>query len=146
MITWSIDPDLALDQVKDNDVREAIIAAVCQWQALLAAPLVRKWTVCGAKIRFRSARLVGALELADSDCYPLHDSRFRVIRFNQRAVWTKRLLLCVAGHELGHALGLEHGPSGSLMAGEIDELVTAPQPADRWALWAMYPTLAAAWH
>lgn len=50
--------------------------------------------------------------------------------YNKSSSWSERLLLQVMIHEKGHAIGLDHGPSGSLMQPTASGDITSPQAWD----------------
>jgi hypothetical protein len=50
--------------------------------------------------------------------------------YDQAERWSSRMLLAVACHEIGHAIGLPHGKPGQLMAAYYNADVTAPQTED----------------
>lgn len=50
--------------------------------------------------------------------------------YNRATNWSERLLLQVLIHEKGHAIGLDHGPSGSLMQPTAGGDITSPQAWD----------------
>lgn len=50
--------------------------------------------------------------------------------YNRATNWSERLLLQVMIHEKGHAIGLDHGPAGSLMQPTAGGDITAPQAWD----------------
>lgn len=50
--------------------------------------------------------------------------------FNSSTNWSERLLLNVGIHEHGHALGLDHGPAGSVMQPTASGSILSPQTWD----------------
>lgn len=50
--------------------------------------------------------------------------------YNRATNWSERLFLQVLIHEKGHAIGLDHGPSGSLMQPTAGGDITSPQSWD----------------
>lgn len=50
--------------------------------------------------------------------------------YNRATNWSERLLLQVITHEIGHAIGLDHGPSGALMQPTASGTITKPQSWD----------------
>lgn len=50
--------------------------------------------------------------------------------FNPSTNWSESLLLNTLIHELGHAIGLDHGPTGSIMQPYADGRITKPQAWD----------------
>lgn len=51
-------------------------------------------------------------------------------QYNRSTNWSYELLLNVAIHELGHAIGLDHGPRGSIMQPTAGGDITRPQSWD----------------
>lgn len=58
--------------------------------------------------------------------------------YNKATNWTEALLLQVATHEIGHAIGLDHGPSGALMQPTANGKITKPQKWDIEQVQARY--------
>lgn len=50
--------------------------------------------------------------------------------YNRATNWSRNLLLNVVIHEIGHAIGLDHGPRGSIMQPTANGSITAPQAWD----------------
>lgn len=50
--------------------------------------------------------------------------------YSKTTNWSERLLLQVLIHEIGHAIGLDHGPSGSMMQPTANGTITKPQAWD----------------
>lgn len=50
--------------------------------------------------------------------------------YNRATNWTRNLLLNVAIHEIGHAIGLDHGPRGCIMQPTANGSITRPQQWD----------------
>ncbi len=50
--------------------------------------------------------------------------------YNRATNWSRNLLLNVAIHEIGHAIGLDHGPRGSIMQTTANGSITRPQAWD----------------
>ena len=50
--------------------------------------------------------------------------------YNRAVNWSYKLLVQVIAHEVGHAIGLGHGPSGSLLQPTASGTITKPQPWD----------------
>jgi hypothetical protein len=118
---------------------EVAMAADAAWQA---------WTsVCGMRVYFapsyESADVsfnfadLGASLMASSDMPPPDNTRTRLhVRLNSRLqwAWCNGMLgldpLRTLTHELGHVLGLVHGPKGSLMYHEYQEGIVVPQVWD----------------
>lgn len=50
--------------------------------------------------------------------------------YNRATNWTRNLLLNVVIHEIGHAIGLDHGPRGSIMQPTANGSLTKPQSWD----------------
>jgi hypothetical protein len=50
--------------------------------------------------------------------------------YNRATNWSEKLLLQVITHELGHAIGLDHGPQGALMQPTASGTILKPQAWD----------------
>lgn len=59
-------------------------------------------------------------------------------RYDTAENWTYAMLVAVACHELGHALGLGHLAAGALMAPYYDPRITKPQMVDIKAMEGLY--------
>lgn len=102
---------------------------------------IEAWNrVCGIKLsftdQFSSAKIhaspgsMGGGTLAFS-YLPQNSCAVRLEQqYNKSVQWRRDLLLNVAIHEIGHAIGLNHGPSGSIMQPTANGSITKPQSWD----------------
>lgn len=115
--------------------REALLpiyAAACrQWSEVCGLELVYTDGASGADIVMGSGFIDGPgkvlawSELPDGSDRPLQQ------RYDTHESWDETMALGVACHELGHAIGLSHGPTGALMAPYFTRSVLRPQDWDR---------------
>lgn len=75
------------------------------------------------------ATQAGVLAYSYLPCGASQSSRMQQV-YSRSTNWTRSLLLQVVTHEIGHALGLDHGPSGSLMQPTADGRITTLQTWD----------------
>lgn len=103
---------------------------------------LQNWNeVCGIKLRLIEAFggtniysqpgpcQAGVLAYSYLPCGASQSSKMAQV-YNRATNWTRSLLLQVATHELGHAIGLDHGPQGALMMPTADGRITKPQTWD----------------
>lgn len=111
---------------------------------------LQNWNeVCGINLRlieaFGSTNIysqpgpcqAGVLAYSYLPCGASQSSKMAQV-YNRATNWTRSLLLQVATHELGHAIGLDHGPSGALMQPTADGRITKPQAWDIAQIRARY--------
>lgn len=71
----------------------------------------------------------GVLAYSYLPCGANQNTRLAQI-YNRATNWSRALLINVVIHELGHAIGLDHGPRGSIMQPTANGSITAPQQWD----------------
>jgi hypothetical protein len=71
----------------------------------------------------------GVLAYSYLPCGANNNTRLAQV-YNKATNWSRNLLLNVAIHEIGHAIGLDHGPSNSVMAPTASGAVLRPQKWD----------------
>lgn len=104
--------------------RQVYIEALTIWNAASGLRLRLIDTLGSANI-YSEVGSTGAGVLAYSylPCGASQTSRMQQV-YSRSTVWTRNLLLQVVTHEIGHALGLDHGPSGALMQPTADGRIT----------------------
>ena len=106
-------------------------ASVCGLTPVLAgpsdAPHVRATAGAGPLNHLDGAG--GVLAWSELPCGATDATRLQQM-FDQSELWNEPMFLAVACHEIGHAIGLPHLPTGSLMAPYYDAKITAPTPVD----------------
>ena len=71
----------------------------------------------------------GVLAYSYLPCGANRNTRLQQV-YNRATNWSEKLLLQVITHEIGHAIGLDHGPQGALMQPTANGAITAPQSWD----------------
>ena len=112
--------------------------AFAAWRAPRAAPALGFQRINGAAdIRMTVGDLGGA-DASGLTILAQTTDDGRSIVFNSRSSWTPALLLQVATHEIGHALGLLHATTNNSVMYPIANGVTIPSADDCAAIRALY--------
>jgi hypothetical protein len=103
---------------------------------------LQNWNdVCGIRLKlvdaYDSANIYsgvgntssGVLAYSYLPCGASQSTRLQQV-YNRATNWSQNLLLQVITHEIGHAIGLDHGPSGALMQPSANGAITKPQAWD----------------
>lgn len=124
---------LQFGSLSAEQVDRAFTTAAEQWNAVCGLNLTKIGSLNNANIWARSAVIDQAgATLAWSylpNCGSGKSTRLEQ-RYDTRENWTESMLVAVACHELGHAIGLSHSGGGNLMAPTYSPRVTRPQAGD----------------
>ncbi len=129
--------ELTLPGLSVEQVTTAYDIACQQWSAVCGVELIRAKSYRSANIHARSGvggkngldSRGGTLAWSDTPCDVRHNSRIKQM-YDEAEDWSFNMLVAVACHEVGHALGLPHLPKGNLMGAYFDPNVTTPQKGD----------------
>lgn len=104
--------------------------------------MIENWnSVCGIRLKYQedmdTANIyatpgstgAGVLAYSYLPCGASQSDRMQQV-YNSKTNWSYALLLQVMTHEIGHAIGLDHGPRGSLMQPTASGDITKPQSWD----------------
>jgi hypothetical protein len=129
--------NLTLSGVSKVQAAAAYDIACKQWEAVCGIRFKRVTTATKANIAAKSGLgqtafldgRGGTLAWSYMPCGARKDTKLSQM-FDQAERWSSRMLLAVACHEIGHAIGLPHGRPGQLMAPYYNADVVAPQAQD----------------
>jgi len=110
--------------------RDLVKQACAAWNAVCGINLVVIDDMNSANI-YSQVGSTGAGVLAYSflPCGANANSRMQQV-YSQSTNWNKNILLQVLIHEIGHAIGLDHGPNGALMQPTANGAILKPQAWD----------------
>lgn len=136
-IKWLQQVQLPTGRLSAADVQRAFEQAYGQWAAVCGIRPTPTNTAALANIVSRSGtgrgvQLDGAggtLAWSELPCGAAANTQLQQM-YDTAEAWSYDMLVAVACHEIGHALGLPHLREGNLMAPYYDPAVTKPQPGD----------------
>lgn len=110
--------------------RDLVKQACAAWNAVCGINLVVIDDMNSANI-YSQVGSTGAGVLAFSflPCGATAGTRLQQV-YSQSTNWNKKILLQVLIHEIGHAIGIDHGPNGALMQPTANGAILKPQAWD----------------
>lgn len=134
-VTW--DAQIILRQMSVQKAAQVFDAACRQWNAICGIRLQRTGVSDPARADIEARQGSGRADgfdgpggtLAWSEL-PCGGARQLQQRYDAQELWTPEMLLAVACHEIGHAIGIPHIRDGNLMAPYYNPAVTRPQAGD----------------
>lgn len=119
-----------LNPLADEVERSVWLEAMAAWNAVCGIVLTFSEDMASANIYANVGSTdPGVLAYSYLPCGASPTTRLAQI-YNRSTNWSRALLLNVAIHEIGHAIGLDHGPRGSIMQPTANGSITAPQAWD----------------
>lgn len=142
-VTWYV--NVSLGTLSTTQVMEAFRTAYQQWADICGIQPVYGGSNANVNIysqagRGRKSQLDGpggTLAWSELPCGASKTTRLQQM-YDGDENWDFDMLVAVACHEIGHALGLSHGPRGALMAAYYDPKITKPQSWDIQQMVALY--------
>jgi hypothetical protein len=114
-----------------SEIEKAVwLEALAAWNAVCGLSLTYTDDMASANIYANVGSTdPGVLAYSYLPCGATPSTRLAQV-YNRATNWSRNLLLNVAIHELGHAIGLDHGPRGCIMQPTANGSITSPQEWD----------------
>jgi hypothetical protein len=142
-VTWN--QAIQLSQLPPDRVQAVIAQAYQQWADIcgIEPTFVNDPNQANIFSRQGSGRRdqldgpMGILAYSELPCGVASNTQLHQV-YDADENWSESMLLAVACHEIGHALGLQHSTKGNLMAPYYDPNITKPQAGDIAEMVARY--------
>jgi hypothetical protein len=134
-VTWN--QDVQLSQLSPEKVQAIFTKAYQQWADVCGLQPVwvaheKQANITSRQGSGRRDQLdgpSGVLAWSELPCGVQPNTQLQQV-YDSAENWIESMLLAVACHEIGHALGLQHSTTGNLMAPYYDPRITKPQAGD----------------